>query len=872
MSGRSLEGGETELREGEKAAERDKMSGGGGSRGSGVVAAAGIPAGSRKMVQSLKEIVNLPDHEIYVTLKDCGMDPNEAVQRLLSQDSFHEVKSKRDKKKEVKELPETRTRSNSNTSGRGVRASSDRGPQSSFTLSSSNGFGGNRGKVLQKKEDGICSAPSSTNMGSNFDGNKRSTIISDNVSTENLFGVTAISDGSSLHSQPSSGYQHGWAGMPGHFSMADIVKMGRPQGKLSRASTASGNASHVSHQFTSDTSNHGAYSATHDLPSELDQNAHSSQVPYQQAEDTFEPSTGNTHVSHDAWPSVIQPNPGTNSAFLDTSVSASSYDDTSKPDLVDEIQFQPNLHDETPEPEQSIESNTSLEQSIKSESISERETDEHSSEGEEVNVEISSVAANLQDISLDNDRLSRKTLEDNPAVIIPRHLQVTNAECSHLSFGSFCSGVGTSLPGSLQPKQLHNSSEVIKVVDVPPLDHSNAGNSIYYDKDDIKSQINEDSVSRVGMNTLNYEMSTASESDVIRDDAMSGTRELQYNLPSLSGYGTSTSSQPSSTTFSHSQANLQLHNLSSLSNLMQPHAGSLPSSLLAPTLPLRDLDLPFSSFLTTQSMSTKLGAATSNSESTIPVQEVKPNVFTNLQQQAPQSSPSTNIPTGHAIPQHLPLHPYSQPTLPLGPFANVISYPFLPQSYTYMPSAAFPQAYTSNDPFHQSPSSVHNAGLKYAASQYKNSLLQPTAVASGYGNFSSSTNIPGNFSLNPSSTSTSTNLGFAEALSSQYKEGTHYLPLQQNESSPMWVHGGSSRTVSPLPPNAFYGFQGQNQLNSFRQAQQPSHYGQMGYLNFFQNQLGGQSQEQQQNSGEPNLNASQGNPSQQSHQIWQHGY
>ena len=45
-----------------------------------------IPSGSRKMVQSLKEIVNCcPEAEIYAVLKDCNMDPNEAVNRLLSQ-------------------------------------------------------------------------------------------------------------------------------------------------------------------------------------------------------------------------------------------------------------------------------------------------------------------------------------------------------------------------------------------------------------------------------------------------------------------------------------------------------------------------------------------------------------------------------------------------------------------------------------------------------------------------------------------------------------------------------------------------------------------------------------------------------------------
>lgn len=65
------------------------MSGRGGgvaSNGKGNTGLSGIPAGSRKMVQSLKEIVNnCTEQEIYAMLKDCNMDPNEAVNRLLAQ-------------------------------------------------------------------------------------------------------------------------------------------------------------------------------------------------------------------------------------------------------------------------------------------------------------------------------------------------------------------------------------------------------------------------------------------------------------------------------------------------------------------------------------------------------------------------------------------------------------------------------------------------------------------------------------------------------------------------------------------------------------------------------------------------------------------
>lgn len=864
------------------------VGGGGSSRGNGT--AAGIPAGVKKIVQSLKEIVNLPDQEIYVTLKECGMDPSEAVQRLLTQDSFHEVKSKREKKKETKEPPDSRSRTINSTSSRGVRGISDRGPRPTSIQSSSNSYGVNQSKGAQKKDDGAGSAPSSKNA-SCFPVDRRSGSTSENASTENQWHATGTASGISINSQPS-GYQQTWPAMPGHFSMADIVKMGRPQGRPATSTVAG----HVSHnQFSSDTSD--KYSVDPVQSSELDEGVNSSQVLHQQAGDMDnEPRTiMNEHASVDDWSYVNQSNSGIISTILETSGSTVTFADSSTGALVaDEAQL--HLHDdEAPE----LDGSPNSESLPESQSVSEGEIDVNLSEDkseidddslqnmnsylsqrhlfeqqevDDVNEEISSASTNLQNLRLQTDDLTAPSLEDNPAVIIPRHLQVTNADCSHLSFGSF--GSGGTFSGSLPQKPVHQSSEAATVAgDVPSLDHSDTRNSNYYDNDELKSQITEDTVSRGVMNNMKYDMSSASEPELTRDDAVNSSHEIQYNFPSLSGYGTSTSAQQSATAFSPPQTNIQMQNHASLSALMQPYTSSLQSSLLAPTLqPLRDIDLPFSSLLANQSLTTKHSATTSVNGPAISMHETKPNAYSILQQ-VPQSSSSSNTLSGHAIPQHLPINPYSQATLPLGPFTNVISYPFLPQSYTYLPSAAFPQAYTNNGPFHQSTSTIHNAGLKYSLPQYKSSLSvpnlqQPAAASSGYGNYGGSANIPGNFVLNPSTTSTSTTLGFDEALSSQ-KEGAHYLHLQQNESSPMWVHGGSSRTVSSLPPNTFYGYQGQNQLNNFRQAQQPAHYGPMGYLNLYQNQIGGQSHEHQQNSGEAN---SQGNPSQPSHQIWQHGY
>ncbi|XP_024026610.1 GBF-interacting protein 1-like isoform X2 [Morus notabilis] len=82
-----------------------------------------IPSSVRKTIQNLKEIAgNHSDDEIYAMLKECSMDPNETAQKLLLQDTFHEVKRKRDRRKEnVNNRESTETRWRTGTQGRGGR-------------------------------------------------------------------------------------------------------------------------------------------------------------------------------------------------------------------------------------------------------------------------------------------------------------------------------------------------------------------------------------------------------------------------------------------------------------------------------------------------------------------------------------------------------------------------------------------------------------------------------------------------------------------------------------------------------------------------------------------------------------------------------
>jgi len=74
---------------------------------------------------------------------------------------------------------------------------------------------------------------------------------------------------------------------------------------------------------------------------------------------------------------------------------------------------------------------------------------------EDVNVSVSSVAANLQQLNV-KDAAGLPSDGDSPSVVIPDHLQVQTADCSHLSFGSFG---GVSFSGSLASAPVKTSLE-----------------------------------------------------------------------------------------------------------------------------------------------------------------------------------------------------------------------------------------------------------------------------------------------------------------------------------------------------------------------------------------------------------------------------
>ncbi|KAL6842470.1 hypothetical protein ACP4OV_027705 [Aristida adscensionis] len=109
-----------------------------------------IPSGARRTVADIKEIAGgHTDEEVYAMLRECNMDPNETAQRLLLQDTFHEVKRKRDKKKECSKEPSD-SRWRPAVQGRGGK--SGRGNYSSRSLVNSNDHAGSS---ISGKETGL---------------------------------------------------------------------------------------------------------------------------------------------------------------------------------------------------------------------------------------------------------------------------------------------------------------------------------------------------------------------------------------------------------------------------------------------------------------------------------------------------------------------------------------------------------------------------------------------------------------------------------------------------------------------------------------------------------------------------------------------
>jgi len=73
--------------------------------------------------------------------------------------------------------------------------------------------------------------------------------------------------------------------------------------------------------------------------------------------------------------------------------------------------------------------------------------------------DVSSMAANIEQLNIQRDDHGTEQEDDNPSVVIPNHLQLHTPECMNLSFGSFGSGNPLSGPVSFTSRPLKSKLE-----------------------------------------------------------------------------------------------------------------------------------------------------------------------------------------------------------------------------------------------------------------------------------------------------------------------------------------------------------------------------------------------------------------------------
>ncbi|CAN8231541.1 unnamed protein product [Cochlearia groenlandica] len=382
----------------------------------GCNANAGVPASSRNVVQSLKEmmIVNFSDSEIYAMLVECDMDPDQTVDRLLSQDTFHEVKSKKAKKKVTKESAESRAAPSIPNRGAGnIGNDSSRGGGGGNRFNS-NGKGSVQGVRAHKSENGTrnhCAGSSSSTLGvlgrqplTNSEVKKAPTVSNDVVASLPL---------------PSPPNQSAWvSAKPGQRTMADIIKMSMQP--LPQKNNGSPRSSETQE-------NDGSKSPLKDEWPSIEKQDGSSEAKTSCTDQFREPQ----HLVETCFDDEENPE-GKTSTFMsppdaDLVVPPSS---VSSRNLVDDDLTDSSLYD--------VESNKAESDAF----------DENG--GEDVS---ESVATGFQQLAIEDQEENKRIL------IIPKHLQAHTSECSHIMFGTYSPGLGSSQASGLNGNDLEETQE-----------------------------------------------------------------------------------------------------------------------------------------------------------------------------------------------------------------------------------------------------------------------------------------------------------------------------------------------------------------------------------------------------------------------------
>ncbi|KAJ7550269.1 hypothetical protein O6H91_07G091400 [Diphasiastrum complanatum] len=915
------------------------MSSGRGSGGGGAAAGGGsaaIPNTARKLVQTIKEIVaGNSDDDIYSMLKECNMDLDQTVQRLLNQDPFHEVKRKRDKKKEAatRENTEARVRSPSiGISSRGGRSSGslDRnvGRGNSLPRYGSNEFSGGRGKVFIAKENGIHpsgrtstvsvdSAPTAGAAG----GLKSSPRIPSSV--PETIGTSFVSQNNgATHAHNVSGPQLRWvAAGSGNATMAEILKANGPHPPALPAndtvniaplplSTPSLMQSPIS---SSGLSVSGVYSSLSDpvLQRPLDLRISGSpgaikkgvgtvgnQRPVGDRAPISYSSDGNSasssllqaqissgtiigppigghdvelHKEHSNL-SVPPSGPLTQSITaslpladisssiedqsLETGVPAVSDSPPSRTGIISN-QFSNRQLYQPQQPPVGTQKSSGAGLEWKPKSIGQGSigitgpigTSSAIAAADSLKSPPSSAPAESIALSSATSKFQGLSMHDDQPVIMPNHLQISEADRTHLSFGSFEAGFGSSFSTNFgsdersrspvketsiaaEPSAVEKLSSSMVTSAAVPLSQS------YIQHQETSVQV-ENSSSITEVAAVSLAGPVVSQSEVSRPGPIVQQGPPYPYLPTVPNYpGFGLIPQIQGGQFAFEPSESLAADVPRLSSLMQPYTDPTTSYYTPTFRPVSDTDSRYPSFLSSKAIGKYNGNVAPVTGQSLPSQESGSSMAPSSTGPASQTSPTSSVQAVPTMPQQpLPIHAYAahHASVPLGHYTNVFGYQYVPPSYPYLHtpyqhnfagSGGYPQPPAGSN--YPSPGNTYPLGtglaVKYPLTQYKSGSGTVNTHAASAAGFGAYTTAPSGYAGNPTVT-IGTASGYEEVGGPQYKESNLYIPSQQAEGSTIWVQTQLSRDIAAagMQASSYYNLPGQGQHSPYAHAQQHAH-------------------------------------------------
>ncbi|GAV65182.1 DUF1296 domain-containing protein [Cephalotus follicularis] len=873
-----------------------------------------IPPAVKKVIENLREIVkddHCTDSEIYSVLRDCAMDPNEAVHKLLSQDSFHEVKSKRERRKEIKETQESRGQGKDNVVSRGVRFGEYTAGRSGSAQSRYNEIG----KAGYKRENGSV-APSSLYSSTSTIYRPTGRIFSEeplphsySFNSDNGRQTVGTGDSTSLSVQSSPGHQSSWVGATtGQVSMAGIVRMGQLQNKASQLSSeppytheAAIAKSYYYHPKTP--------LVSEPLQQKMNQIPHSS-LPSNSSEMIHESGiAANQHGFDDEWPLAEQQTAVSGSSVLDASASSDteicsnqSYSSRDRTNLSrnyrsDEYQIsERNVANDNVKSGSVGYASTSGGQRIVNSvgvvspyyDISFNSSHVHMGKHREgielhssfpnhsvslpndVITALSSAAADLRQLNIGKESVVPPT-EDNCSLLLPNNIQALAADCPQLNFGTYKSSLNSTSSVPLASNSLSGLSKDSGARVGSSAAHLDTRNSVYGEDEQLGFMYNT-------LDATNYNSRLSLLSELMKQDIPDAIHGCEYMSPSSIPDPKITNINSPNSGYSV-KISPNARNLPPLPSELLSHENGIPCDMFSSamqTLKMRDSERHVFALegqpplLPKQSVPTRYSNAVSTMYSpTVSMSEVLSSSAFSLAQQQPSSQilPGGSFATGLARTKQLSTHSNTQHSPSLGELGNMIGYSSMPESYGYTPALQF--LYADNHGLHE-PSKYnlpqHRSGTVSSLPLFNN------ANASNYGSLGNSANIPGNFMHNLPPATTGIAVGYDGFVLPQYKDRDNFSLLQQNKESAAWDYGPGSRTMPGFSNSAYYSLLGENQqLSGYQQHQHSSlHYGASGYPNTHESQIGRVLEHQQQSRRDLASVVSQGMPSQQFHQVWQH--